>query len=89
MSNWQPAHVVDVVLRFDPDYGPALRATAEAALRSAHGPEEQCRELLRGLGRAVGVATHGYVWAAPAIPLQHVKLPVDADEGGTHIAARL
>jgi len=89
VSAWQPAHVVDVVLRFDRDYGPAMRATAEGALRSALPPEGQCRELLRGLARGVGVATHAYVWAAPQIPLTHVKLPVDVDDDGTHVAARL
>lgn len=89
MSTWQPARVVDVVLRFDRDYGPAMRATVEAALRSTLSPEDQCREVLRGLARGVGVATHAYVWPAPQIPLTHVKLPVDTDEDGTHIAARI
>lgn len=89
MSNWQPARVVDVVLRFDRDFGPAMRATVEGALRASLSPEDQCREVLRGIARGVGVATHGYVWPAPQIPLTHVKLPVDVSEDGTHIALRI
>lgn len=89
MSTWQPTNVVDVVLRFDRDYGPAMRATAEGALRGNLPPDEQGREVLRGLARGVGVATHAYVWAAPPQPLTHVRLPVDTDEDGTHVAARI
>ena len=29
------------------------------------------------------------MWAAPQIPLTHVKLPVNASDDGTHIALRL
>ncbi len=89
MSNWQPARVVDLVLRFNSDFGPAIRMTLEAS-RGAHlSPEDQAREACRGLARGVGVATHAYVWAAPQVPITHVRLPVDVDPDGTLIALRL
>ncbi len=89
MSNWQPARVVDLVLRFNSDFGPAMRASVEAAKGSSLPPEEQARELCRALARGVGVATHAYVWGAPDVPITHVRLPVNADEDGTLVALRL
>ena len=89
MSNWQPARVVDVVLRFNPDFGPAMRAQLEGVGGGHLSPEDGAREACRILSRAVGVATHAYVWAAPQMPVTHVRLPVNADEDGTLIALRL
>ena len=89
MSNWQPARVVDVVLRFNPDFGPAMRAQLEGVGGGHLSPEDGAREACRILSRAVGVATHAYVWAAPQMRVTHVRLPVNADEDGTLIALRL
>lgn len=89
MSNWQPTRVVDLVLRFNSDFGPAMRASVEGVKASRLPPEEQCREACRALARGVGVATHAYVWAAPQVPVTHVRLPVNADDDGTLIALRL
>ncbi len=89
MSQWQPARAVDLVLRFNSDFGPAMRASVEGLKGASMAPEDQAREACRALARGVGVATHAYVWAAPDIPVTHVKLPVNADEDGTLIALRL
>ena len=89
MSQWQPARAVDIVLRFNSDFGPAMRASVEGLKGASMAPEDQAREACRALARGVGVATHAYVWAAPDIPVTHVKLPVDVDEDGTLIALRL
>lgn len=89
MSNWQPARVVDLVLRFNSDFGPAMRAAVEGVKASSFAPEDQCREACRALARGVGVATHAYVWGAPDMALTHVRLPVNADEDGTVIHLRL
>lgn len=89
MSNWQPARVVDVVLRFNPDFGPAMKASLEGVQRGALAPEDQAREACRVIARGVGVATHAYVWAAPQVPVAAVKLPVDVMDDGVVIALRL
>ncbi len=89
MSNWQPARVVDVVLRFNPDFGPAMKASVEGVLRTQLAPEDQAREACRVIARGVGVATHAYVWAAPQMPVTAVKLPVDVYDDGVIIALRL
>ena len=89
MSNWQPARVVDVVLRFNPDFGPAMKASVEGVLRTALAPEDQAREACRVIARGVGVATHAYVWAAPQMPVTAVKLPVEVMDDGVIVALRL
>lgn len=90
MSQWQPARAVDVVLRFNSDFGPALRASIEGVGAARMPPEQTAREACRVLARAVGVATHAYVWAAPqGRQVTVVKVPHTADDGGTVIALRL
>lgn len=89
MSTWQPARVVDVILRFNPDFGPAMRASLEGVLRTALAPEDQAREACRVIARGVGVATHAYVWAAPQMPVTAVKLPVEVMDDGVILALRL
>ncbi len=89
MSQWQPARVVDLVLRFNSDFGPAMRAAVEGVKGATMAPEDQCREACRALARGVGVATHAYVWSAPDVPITHVRLPVDIDADGTLIALRI
>jgi hypothetical protein len=89
MSNWQPAHMIDVVLRFNVDLGPIMRSAVEAALNASFAAEDKAREVCRALARGVGEATHAYVWAAPDIALTHVRLPSNADDDGTTIALRL
>lgn len=85
---WQPTREVDVVLRFGPDYGPALKSSVEASASSHLPPEGRAREDLRVLARAVGVATHAYVGASRGV-LQGVRLPVNAYDDGVVIALRL
>jgi len=89
MSNWQPARVVDFVLRFDADIGGAIKMGVEAIKNASMPPEDQAREACRAIARGVGRATHAYVWAAPQMPLTHVKLPVDVDPAGPVIHLRL
>ncbi len=89
MSNWQPARVVDVVLRFNADFGPAMKASVEGATNARLAPEQQARECLRAIARGVGVATHAYVWAAPQVPVTEVKLPSDVMDDGVVVALRL
>lgn len=90
MSTWSPARVVDLVLRFNSDFGPSLRAAVEGVAASALAPEDRAREACRAIARGVGVATHAYVWAAPNLPLTAVRLPVDVDPSeGTLVHLRL
>ncbi len=89
MTQWQPARVVDIVLRFNSDFGPAMRAAVEAVHASPMAHEDKAREACRAVARGVGVATHAYVWAAPQVPVTHVRLPVNADVDGTLLALRL
>jgi hypothetical protein len=89
MSQWQPARAVDLVLRFNSDFGPAMRAAVEGATGANLPPEDRCREACRALARGVGVATHAYLWAAPEVPVTHVRLPVDVDADGTLVALRI
>lgn len=90
VSQWQPARVVDFVLRFNSDFGPALKMAVEGVRGSQMPPEDQAREACRAIARGVGVATHAYVWSAPPQPLTHVKVPVDiSGDEGTMIALRL
>ena len=86
---WQPARVVDFVLRFGPDLGPAMRSVINGLKGGRLGPEDLAREACRALARAVGGATHAYVNAAGQGPLT-VRLPTNApaDEGAV-IAMRL
>lgn len=90
MSQWQPTRTVDIIVRFNSDFGPSLRASLEALGSAQMPPEQSSREALRVLARAIGVATHAYVWSAPAdTPVTVVKVPQNAEEDGTVIALRL
>jgi hypothetical protein len=89
MSNWQPARVIDLALRFNNDFGPAMRVALEGVKQASFAPEDQCREAVRAIARGVGVATHGYLWSAPEMALTHVRQPVDVDNDATMIALRM
>ncbi|MBL8603000.1 MAG: hypothetical protein JNK72_13835 [Myxococcales bacterium] len=89
MSNWQPARIIDIVLRFENDLGPALKMALSGIRDASSPPEDRAREALRTLARGVGRATHAYVWAAPNMQLTHARLPVEIDPACTLLHVRL